>query len=106
MTRMNHPSAEAPASARPVLLVWVLVGTLVTLPYIVAALSPPPGRTFIGTFHWIDDFHNYVSFAQQAEDGRVLFRNKLLLEEHRGVLVNLEWWATGVISRLVGRRPF
>jgi hypothetical protein len=87
-------------------LVWVLVGTLVTLPYIVAALWPPPGRTFVGTFHWIDDFHNYVSFVQQAEDGHILFRNKLLLREHRGVLVNLEWWTTGVLSRLIGRNPF
>ena len=94
------------ARARPVLLAWLLLAVVTAVPYLVAALAPPPGRTFAGTFHWIDDFYNYVSFVQQSEDGRLLFQNKLLLSEHDGVLVNLEWWAVGKLSRLLGRRPF
>jgi hypothetical protein len=86
--------------------VWLALAALTTYPYVRAALAPPPGRAFAGTFHWIDDFHNYVSFVQQAEDGRFLFRNKLLISEHDGVLANLEWWVVGRISRLCGRRPF
>jgi hypothetical protein len=101
-----RPGVASWALARPVLACWLLVGTITTVPHLVAALAPPPGRTFAGTFHWIDDFYNYVSFVQQAEDGAFVFRNKLLLEDHPPALVNLEWWVVGGISRLLGRRPF
>jgi hypothetical protein len=94
------------ARAWPVLVAWLLLAGLTAVPYLRAALAPPPGRAFAGTFHWIDDFYNYVSFVQQSEDGRFLFQNKLLLSPHEGVLVNLEWWVVGQISRLCGRRPF
>ena len=70
-------------------LAWALAGAIVSVPYLVAAVDPPPGRAFAGTFHWIDDLYNYASFVQQAEDGRVLFRNKLVLEEHDATLVNV-----------------
>ena len=85
---------------------WLLAGLVTTVPYVVAALAPPPGHSFVGTFHWIDDFYNYVSFVQQAEDGHFLFDNKLRLEHDPRALVNLEWWSVGVLSRLCGRRPF
>ncbi len=91
---------------RPSVLVWLFLATVTTLPYLLAALAPPPGRTFVGTFHWVDDFHNYVSFVQQSEDGRFLFDNKLVPAEQPRVLVNLEWWMVGKLSRLLGRRPF
>lgn len=94
------------ARARPVLACWLLLGTVTTVPYVTAAVLPPPGRSFAGTFHWIDDFYSYVSFAQQAEDGSFLFVNKLALEPHEPALVNLEWWLVGRLSRLLGRSPF
>jgi hypothetical protein len=97
---------EERASAKPILVAWVLLAGITTLPYLSAALYPPRGRAFAGTFHWIDDFHNYVSFVQQAEDGRFLFENKLVPEESHQVLVNLEWWVVGTLSKLCGRRPF
>ena len=104
------PGASSPPRynnvPRPVLTCWLLAGVLITAPFLVAALLPPPGRAFVGTFHWIDDFYNYVSFVQQAEDGHFLFRNKLRLEPHVPVLANLEWWTVGLLSRLCGRRPF
>ena len=71
---------RALAGARPVVACWLLVATFTTLPFVLAAVVPPPGRAFVGTFHWIDDFYNYVSFVQQAEDGHVVFENKLLLQ--------------------------
>jgi hypothetical protein len=92
---------------RAVLLVWALLTAWTGALYARATLAPPPGRVFAGTFHWIDDFYNYASYVQQAEDGALLFRNKLRApEESRAELVNLEWLAVGGISRALGRRPF
>jgi hypothetical protein len=102
-----HVSIRPVTSRRAVLLLWLLLVAWTSALYLRAALQPPPGRVFAGTFHWIDDFYNYVSYAQQAEDGAFLFRNKLV--EPAGVrpeIVNLEWWTVGRVSLALGRRPF
>ncbi len=89
------------------LLVWLGISLWTNSLYLRAALDPPPGRVFAGTFHWIDDFYNYASYAQQAEDGHFLLRNKLAdPQAARPELVNLEWWLVGQISRVLGHRPF
>jgi hypothetical protein len=91
---------------KALLWVWALVCTWSGAPYLRAALDPPEGRVFVGTFHWIDDFYNYAQYLQQAEDGHVLFRNKLLSpREARPELLNLEWLALGRVSLALGRRP-
>ena len=92
---------------RAVLLAWSILVIWSGSLYLRAALDPPPGRVFAGTFHWIDDFYNYASYVQQAEDGAFLFVNKQALpSDARPELVNLEWWMVGQISRLAGQRPF
>jgi hypothetical protein len=92
---------------RAVLLVWLLLTAWTGALYARAALAPPPGRAFVGTFHWVDDVYNYLSYAKQAEDGAFVFRNKLRApEENHAQLVNVEWWLVGRVSRLAGRRPF
>lgn len=86
------------------LLLWLVVSFWGGGLHLRAALDPPAGRAFAGTFHWIDDFYNYLSYAQQAEEGRVLLHNKLApLDSAR--LVNLEWWLVGTVSRWIGGRP-
>jgi hypothetical protein len=97
-----HPPRDARAAAWIALVLCVVAAA----PYVHAALQPPTGRTFAGTFHWIDDFSNYVSYAQQAESGRFVFEDKLATRPQRPVLVNLEWWLVGRLSSLLGRRPF
>lgn len=85
---------------------WAFVSLWSGALYLRAALDPPPGTTFAGTFHWIDDFYNYASYVQQAEDHHFFFRNKLLApSEARPQLVNVEWWTVGLLSRALGRRP-
>ena len=59
-----------------VVLAWLFVCALVSLPYVRASTGPPPGRVFVGFFHYVDDAYNYLSFVQQAEDGAFLLRNK------------------------------
>ncbi|HEY7514362.1 MAG TPA: hypothetical protein VIC87_07790, partial [Vicinamibacteria bacterium] len=93
------------ARARPAVLASLFVLALTLTPYATAVLRPPPGMTFIGTFFYGDDFLNYLSYAQQAEEGAFLFQNRVLLDEHPPALVNLEWWLVGRLSRLLGGRP-
>lgn len=90
----------------PVVTVWLLLAALTGLPYLRASLSPPPGRVFKGSFFFVDDHYLYLSYVQQAEKGSFLFQNKLVGESHPGALINLEWWAVGRISGLLGHRPF
>jgi len=90
---------------RPVLLAWLFVSVLTSLPYARAAAHPPPGREFVGFFYYVDDAYNYLSFVQQAEDGAFLLRNKSLSPPPPARLVNLEWWVVGRMSALLGRRP-
>jgi len=98
--------ASRVSRTRAVFLVGLLLSGWAGALHARAALAPPPGRTFAGTFHWIDDFYNYVSYAQQAEDGRFLMRNKLLDPARaQPLLVNLEWWSVGRLSAVLGRRP-
>jgi hypothetical protein len=88
--------------SRLLALVFLLVLALTVTPYVVATLYPPAGSAFVGTFYYSDDFYNYLSYAQQAEDGAFLFQNRVLLEEHPPALVNLEWWLVGRLSALLG----
>ncbi len=81
---------------------FLLVIALSATPHVVAELSPPPGMAFLGTFYYGDDFYNYLSYAQQAEDGAFLLQNKVLLREHPPALINLEWWMVGRLSALLG----
>ena len=90
---------------RAVLLVTLLLAVFATAPYVRATLVAPPGTAFIGWFWFTDDAYNYLSYVQQAEDGALAFRNRLVLEPHAPALVNPEWSLVGFLSRALGRRP-
>jgi hypothetical protein len=100
-----EPEAAGPRGVRPVVLVWLLLCAATSLPYLKAALAPPPGMAFVGAFYYVDDFYNYLSYVEQAERGAVLFTNKQVLEPHRAALLNLEWLVVGRLSRLLGSHP-
>jgi hypothetical protein len=89
-----------------VLAVFALLVAVTVPPYLIAGLAPPRERAFAGNFHWVDDYYVYLSFVQQAEDGALFFKNKLLLAEHDAALLNLEWWAVGRLSAALGGHPF
>ena len=99
------PRAGRAGGRRHVWLVFLALSVCTQLPYVKAAVAPPPGRAFVGTFHWIDDYYNYLSFVRQAEEGRFLFDSAVYLQPHRPVLVNLEWWVVGRLSAALGGRP-
>jgi hypothetical protein len=87
---------------RTVLLGFAALAVVTTAPYVQAWRSPPPGTGFTGAFFYRDDFYQYASFAEQARHGAFLFRNKFDTRPHDPFVVNLEWWAAGVVGRLLG----
>ena len=50
--------ASRVSRTRAVLLVSLLLCGWTGALHARAALAPPPGRAFVGTFHWIDDVYN------------------------------------------------
>lgn len=77
---------------------------MTAIPYLVAWIRPPSGTSFLGALYYLDDFGQYLSFAEQARHGAVLFINKFDPRPHAAVLVNIEWWLTGVLSLVLGGR--
>jgi len=90
---------------RPVFLAWLFVTTLTNAPYLRAAMDPPRGQAFIGFFFFTRNAYDDLSYVQQAESGAFLMRNKLLVDNHSPALINLEWWAVGRLSAVLGKRP-
>jgi hypothetical protein len=91
--------------ARPLVLTWLLLATLSSARLLRAALGSPPGTAFTGTMYYVDDFYNYLSYVQQAEDGALVFRNKLAPPDLPPALINLEWLLVGWIAVLLGGSP-
>jgi hypothetical protein len=90
---------------RSALLVFLLLAAVSVSLAARAWLLPPKGTVFVGTFYYADDFYNYLSYAEQAERGALVFRSKLADPSLPPSLVNLEWLAVGWLSALLGGRP-
>ncbi len=90
---------------RSALLVFLLLAVLSVSLAARAWLLPPKGTVFVGTFYYVDDFYNYLSYAEQAERGALVFRDKLADPSRPPSLVNLEWLGVGWLSALLGGRP-
>ncbi len=89
-------------SWRPVLLVWALLAALVVSLTLHAQRSAPPGTAFVGTFYYVDDFYNYLTYVEQAQRGAFVFRSKLATPDAKPLLVNLEWLLVGRLAALCG----
>jgi len=87
---------------RALLLAFAVLVLVTTAPYVAAWRAPPPGTAFTGVFYYRDDFYQYASFAEQAQHGAIVFRNKFDTRPHEPFVVNLEWWAAGALGRLLG----
>jgi hypothetical protein len=93
------------AWSRSGLLVFLLLAALTASLAARAWLLPPEGSVFVGTFFYVDDFYNYLSYVEQAERGALVFRDKLADPSLPPSLFNLEWLAVGWLSALLGGRP-
>jgi hypothetical protein len=92
-------------SVRAPLLAWGLLTAVAGTLQLRAAVAPPPAHAFNGFFFFWRDGYYYLSYAQQAQDGAVLFRNKAVAFDHAPALVNLEWMVSGWMAAGLGGRP-
>lgn len=88
--------------ARIAAAVALALAAVTTAPYVAAALRPPDGAVFTGAFFYQDDIYQYLSFAEQAARGEIVFVNKFDPRPHRPLVVNVEWWLAGVLGRVLG----
>jgi hypothetical protein len=93
------------ARLRPLVATWLLLACLTSAPFLRASLWPPAGSVFPGTFYYVDDFYNYLSYTQQAADGHLLLHDKLAGRPHAARLLNAEWLLVGRLGALLGDRP-
>ena len=70
-------AADVGGASRAALLVFLLLAAVSASLALRAWLAPPKGTVFVGTFYYVDDFYNYLSYVEQAERGALVFRNKL-----------------------------
>jgi len=103
--RAGTSGARKTRGERPVLWVWLFLLVATNIPYARAWALPPRGTAFLGFFYALPDVYNYLSYVQQAEDGQLLFVNKLYPAPHAPRLVNLEWGMVGLLSVLLGHHP-
>jgi hypothetical protein len=91
---------------RPAVVAGAALAVVTTIPYLVAWRNPPaPGARFTGAFFYQDDYYQYLSFAEQARRGAVVFANKFDVRPQRPAVVNVEWWLGGAFATLVGSLP-
>src|SRR5262245_14933379 len=84
------------------LTAWAILLPVLVVPPLLAARAAPPGHFYLGASFYADDYLQYLSFAEQAERGALVFVNKFDPAPQKPVLVNLEWAAAGLLARRLG----
>lgn len=86
-------------------LIWVLVCAAVVIvassvPYIWGVLVAPPGYTFLGLTHNIDDGAVYLSWMRQIADGKLTYINMFTDEPVKARQFNLLFLIMGTFARV------
>ena len=78
---------------------------LANLPYLVAWLSPPENKQFVGTFVNADDLTTYLSAIRQGAEGNWLYHFQYSPEPWQPKLMLLPYLLTGKVAGLLGGSP-
>ena len=98
-------SATGRETARPPVIIFLLLASVSVSLLLRAWLTPPRGTAFVGTFAYVDDFYNYLSMVEQAQRGALVFQSKMASPALPAALVNVEWLSVGWIAAASGGRP-
>ncbi len=76
---------------------------LSSLPYLYAHLSCPADKQFVGLIGWdVPGTYMYFMWQKQAQEGHILFEDRLTPEQHEPFYFNLEWLLLGRLARYSG----
>jgi hypothetical protein len=85
---------------RLVFLLATLITVLSSVPYLYGLAITPPGYSFLGLTHNIDDAAVYLSWMRQAADGHFFIRNLFTNERQNVLPFNVFFLLLGNIGRI------
>jgi len=85
---------------RLVLLLAMLIAVLSSVPYLYGLAITPPGYSFLGLTHNIDDAAVYLSWMRQAADGHFFIRNLFTNERQTVLPFNVFFLLLGNFGRI------
>lgn len=97
---MNHWSASFLRSMRDVLLLWLTLAIVTTLPYVIATLRTPEGYIFTGVLTAYDDTFTYFAWMRQGADGHLLACDLFTSEPQSCEFFLPLWSALGFAARI------
>jgi hypothetical protein len=87
-------------SLRDIWLVWVVLATVTTAPYVAAALRTPSGHMFTGVLTAYDDTFTYFAWTRQSADGRLLMCDMFTSEPQACEFFLPLWNILGLTARV------
>jgi hypothetical protein len=102
ISRISRLLGAVVSTLRDVWLVWLTLGVITTIPYLVANLRTPPGHVFTGVLSAYDDTFTYFAWIRQSADGHLLLRDLFTSEPQPGEFFLPLWNIIGFTPRLTG----
>ena len=87
---------------RDVWPIWLALGVITTIPYVVADLRTPQGYHFTGVLSAYDDTFTYFAWIRQNADGHLLLRDLFTSEPQPREFFLPLWNVIGFTARLTG----
>ena len=87
---------------RDVWFVWLALGVITTIPYVVAILRTPQGHAFTGVLSAYDDTFTYFAWIRQSADCHLLLRDLFTSEPQPREFFLPLWNIIGFTARLTG----
>ncbi len=91
---------EPISELRLVLLLGAAIAILSSVPYLYGLAATPPGYSFLGLTHNIDDAAVYLSWMRQAADGHFFISNLFTNEDQTVLPFNVFFLVLGNVARI------
>lgn len=85
-----------------VLLAWLVLSLVTTIPYLIALARTPSGTVFTGVITAQDDTFSYLAWIKQAAGGHILMRDLFTSEQQTARFFLPLWIALGWTANVTG----
>lgn len=99
--------SNSPRVGEAILVVFFILATVIVnlSTFFYRCVTTPPGRVFVGTQFYSDDYAVYVADIKQGQEGRWLVEDKFTTEPHPASLIHEEYLLWGKLTGLLGLPP-